>query len=124
VIGAAAVASLPGDLSEEQRTAAVSEVRARAREFDPTQLRAFTDHLIVLVDPDRGEADEEERLRREERRAHATRELVLGAPRVGMVRGRFQLPTADAAVIRTALDALAKPAPRHHPRHGRQYRER
>ena len=111
VIGAAAVAALPGDLCQEQRVAAVVVLRAKAQEFDPTQLRAFTDHLLGLIDPDRGDAREEERLRREERRAHALRELVIGSPLNGMVRGRFQLPTADATVIRTALDALAKPCP-------------
>lgn len=111
VIGAGAIASLPSDLPEHVRAAAVVEVRARARVFDPAQLRQFSDHLVVLVDPDRGEAEQEEQLRRAERRAHALRDLVIGDPRDGMVRGRFQLPTADAAVVRTALQALAKPRP-------------
>lgn len=93
------------------RAAAVVAVRARARVFDPTQVRQFSDHLIALVDPDRGEAEQDERLRRAERQAHALRELVIGPPGDGIVRGRFQLPTADAAVVRTALEALAKPHP-------------
>lgn len=36
---------------------------------------------------------------------------MIGPERDGAVRGRFLLPAADAAVVRTALDALAKPGP-------------
>lgn len=111
LVGATALASVPEDLSDDLRDAAVTVVRTNARVFDPAQLRQLTERLVAVVDPERGDALLAEQLRRAERRAHALRELVIGAPVDGQVHGRFVLPTADAATLSAALDSLAKPSP-------------
>lgn len=123
VIAATAVAALPGEfgapgefggpgqLGDSQRAAAVESMRANARTLDPDGLRRAAQHLVELVDPDRADARLAEALERAERRAHATRGLVIGPERDGAVRARFTLPAADAAVVRAALQALAAPHP-------------
>jgi len=111
MVAADAIAELPADVSEDDHSAGVRVMREQARVLDPDQLRRLGQRLVELVDPAGAEVRLAEALHRAERRAHSTRELVIGPERDGAVRGRFLLPAADAAVVRTALDALAKPGP-------------
>jgi len=124
MVAADAIAELPADVSEDDHSAGVRVMREQARVLDPDQLRRLGQRLVELVDPAGAEVRLAEALHRAERRAHSTRELVIGPERDGAVRGRFLLPAADAAVVRTALDALAKPGPANHARRRREHRGR
>lgn len=111
VVAADAVADLPEDLSAQERSACVASMREAAARFDPVQVRRLGGHLLDVVDPDRAQQLLARRLAREEAQATARRELVVGTPDGGLVRGRFTLPTADAAVVTAALRPLAAPKP-------------
>ena len=62
-----------------------------------------------MVDPESGDRLLAAQLEREERSAARRRDLVIGSPQGGLVRGRFLLPAVDAALVVTALRPLAAP---------------
>lgn len=112
VLALRALAGLPTDLGAGLRERAVAVMREHAAGFGPEAVRALGERLVAVVDPEAGDRRLAEQLERAERAAHALRSLTINAPVAGLVRGRFALPTAEAELVRTALEALAAPAHR------------
>jgi len=106
-----AVAALPVELDPDCRAEAVAAMRGHARSFDPVQLARVGQRLVTVVDPHSGDTLLAVRLEREERTAARRRDFTIGSPQGGLVRGRFLLPAADAAVVVTARRPLAAPRP-------------
>lgn len=109
LIAARAVADLPSEVSAEGRAAATVVMRQAARDLDPERLSRVAARLVEVADPDGADARLAALLERQDRDAHELRSFHLGRPVNGMVRGRFTLPTADAEVVRAAIEALAGP---------------
>jgi hypothetical protein len=74
-----------------------------ARECDPLQLRRVAEHWRHMVDRDRFEAHE--RAARDQRRLHLSETFQ------GRVVGDFEGDAETGAIIRTAVEAYAKPRP-------------
>ncbi len=109
VVAVDAVAALPDEVAD-RRAEAGTVMRAAASVLDPVQLRQAGRRLVAVLDPDQGDRLLAAQLERDERAAVDRRSLVLLPAVAGLVRGRFELPVADAAVVTAALSPLAAPA--------------
>src|SRR5919197_3134765 len=107
---AEAVGELP-DADPELRARAEIHLIAQAESFDPHQLARLGRRIWEVVDPDAADAKEAERLAELEKRAWRRRELSFTPDGSGNVflKGRFDVESA--AIVRRALDPLAKPRP-------------
>lgn len=107
---AEAVRELP-DGDPELRARAEAHLGEQAESFDPHQLARLGRRIWEVVDPDAADAKEAEKLAELERRAWRRRELSFTSDGRGSVflRGRFDVESA--AILRRALDPLAKPRP-------------
>jgi hypothetical protein len=105
-----ALAQLPADVTDEQRLLCemtllkdaprltLKDLRHRARRITETYKKS-----------DEVDEDEDELLRRKEEAARAKTSFSMWDNRDGTVTGRFTLPEAQGAMLKTALDALAAP---------------
>jgi hypothetical protein len=82
-----------------------------AASLNASELRRDGEHLLEILDPDGVARAEEAALDRLERSAHLGRFLTLADDGLGGVRVRGRGTVEDAAIIRTALHALAAPLP-------------
>ena len=80
-----------------------------ARHFNAVDLRRLGKRVLDVVDPGAGEAAEAVALAREEREAAAATRLTMSDDGHGRTHGRFTLPTAQAAMLRKMLLAIAAP---------------
>ncbi|MGD9957809.1 DUF222 domain-containing protein [Nocardioides sp.] len=106
-----AVAELPDDVGPANVARAESELVALAGEHDAKRLRVLGRRILDVVASEVAEAQEARLLAREERAAQASARFTMADDGHGRVHGRFTLPAAQGAMLRTALTALA--APRH-----------
>ena len=83
----------------------------QAASLNASELRKAGDHLLEMLDPDGTARAEESALDRLERSAHLGRFLTIAGDGLGGVRVRGRGTVEDAAVIKTALQALAAPLP-------------
>ncbi len=83
----------------------------QAASLNATELRKAGDHLLEVLDPDGTARAEEAALDRLERSAHLGRFLTIAEDGLGGVRVRGRGTVEDAAIIKTALHALAAPLP-------------
>ena len=83
----------------------------QAASLNASELRKAGDHLLEMLDPDGTARAEEAALDRLERSAHLGRFLTIADDGLGGVRVRGRGTVEDAAVIKTALHALAAPLP-------------
>ena len=83
----------------------------QAASLNASELRKAGDHLIEMLDPDGSARAEEAALDRLERSAHLGRFLTIADDGLGGVRVRGRGTVEDAAIIKTALHALASPLP-------------
>ncbi len=83
----------------------------QAASLNASELRKAGDHLLEVLDPDGTARAEEAALDRLERSAHLGRFLTIADDGLGGVRVRGRGTVEDAAVIKTALHALAAPLP-------------
>ena len=81
----------------------------QAASLNASELRKAGDHLLEVLDPDGTARAEEAALDRLERSAHLGRFLTLADDGLGGVRVRGRGTVEDAAIIKTALHALAAP---------------
>ena len=66
-------------------------------------------HLLEVIAPDEAEAREQDRLDRQDAAAYANARLVMRSLGDGTTQGWFRLPDLHAAILKTAVDALAAP---------------
>ena len=83
----------------------------QAASLNASELRKAGDHLLEMLDPDGTARAEEAALDRLERSAHLGRFLTIADDGLGGVRVRGRGTVEDAAIIKTALHALAAPLP-------------
>jgi hypothetical protein len=102
---------LPADAGAEVAAKAEETLVEWAGQLGPASLRRAGARILEYVDPERADADLEESLRREERRAQRRRAFTLSTPFEGSVRVSGYLPVEYAAVVRAALDPLCAPRP-------------
>ena len=82
-----------------------------AAALNATELDKLGRELLEVLDPDGVAAREEKKLHRHERSAHLNRFLAFVGDGLGGVRVKGRGTVEDAAVIQTALQSLAAPAP-------------
>lgn len=101
---------LPLALSPSQLEACQADVVAFADRFDPDELRTVAERMAEVIDPERAEAVEADRIERDARIAHARRALVVVPDHHGSMLIRGQLPVADGELFLAQLDALTPSA--------------
>lgn len=105
------IGELPEDVPSEVRDRAESELVAYADRFDSAQLTRLGQHILTVVAPEIGEAHDAAALERQEQQARRRRELFFTPDGHGTVFVRGRLTDEAAAIIRAALDPLARPLP-------------
>ena len=83
----------------------------QAASLNASELRKAGDHLLEVLDPDGTARAEEAALDRLETSAQLSRFLTIADDGLGGVRVRGRGTVEDAAIIKTALHALAAPLP-------------
>ncbi len=97
---------LPVALSPSQLETCQRDVVAFADRLDPDELRKVAQRMAEIVDPERAEEREAERLERDTRIAHARRSLVVVPDHHGSMLIRGQVPIADGELFLAQLNAL------------------
>ena len=105
-----AVQALPSSLPAEQRLAAEAHLVAEARRHDARALSVLGRRLLDVIDPDLADAELARRLEAEEAAAARATSLTLCSDGHGRTTGRFVVPDAVGAMLRTQLQAIANPA--------------
>lgn len=101
------LAKLPPDLPAEAHRAAEATMVGYCSEFDSTELSRLARHLLEVVAPEVAEDAIELRLERELAVAEASRHLSFVPDGYGSTLIRGSLPTAEAELLRTQIDAIA-----------------
>ncbi|CAN5332122.1 HNH endonuclease signature motif containing protein [soil metagenome] len=107
----AAVQALPAGLDPATAVRAEADLIAQAKHFDEQVLARIGAHILTVVAPEIGEALEGERLAAQERRAFARRDFRITPDGHGTQWLRGMLDTESAAILRAALEPLARPRP-------------
>ncbi|WP_122818956.1 HNH endonuclease signature motif containing protein [Nocardioides pantholopis] len=109
-----AVEDLPAEyVDEDARVRAEEFLLGQARHHDAIALRRLGKRLIEVIAPEHADAVEAARLEREEAAARAAARLTMSDDGHGKTYGRFTIPTHHAAMLRTALLAIAAPKHQH-----------
>ncbi len=101
----------PRYLAPDIAVRAETDLIARAAHFDAEQLSRLGAHILQVVAPEIGEALEAKRLAEQEQRAARRREFSITPDGHGLEWLRGKLDTEGAAILRAALDPLARPRP-------------
>ena len=104
-----AVRALPGDLDPDLVIRAEHHLVGEAAHHDARTLRILGRRLLEVVAPDLADAHEADLLEKEEAKAAEATRLTMTDDGHGKTHGRFTLPTAQAAMLRKYLLALAAP---------------
>ncbi len=107
IIGA--VAALPDDLDPDLVIRAERHLVAAAAEHDARTLKILGRRLLEVVAPEVADAHEADLLEKEEAKAAQATRLTMTDDGHGRVHGRFTLPTAQAAMLKKLLLAIAAP---------------
>ena len=107
IIGA--VDALPEDLEPELLERAEAHLVAQAAHHDARALGVLGRHLFEVIAPEQADAREAEALEKEEAAAATACRLSMSDDGHGKTRGRFTLPTAQAARLKKMLLALCAP---------------
>ncbi|NYG57083.1 hypothetical protein BJ980_000006 [Nocardioides daedukensis] len=103
------VDDLPSDLEPALVDKARDILLDEAQRHNADELRILGKHILETIDPERFEADEAKRLKREEDEANARARITLTNDGHGRVLGRFSLPAVQGELLRNQLLALADP---------------
>ena len=104
-----AVKALPDDLDPDLLIKAERHLVAAAAEHDARTLRILGRRLLEVVAPDLADAHEADLLEKEEAKAAQATRLTMSDDGHGKTHGRFTLPTAQAAMLKKMLLAIAAP---------------
>ena len=107
IIGA--VAALPDDLDPDLVIRAERHLVAEAAEHDARTLKILGRRLLEVVAPEVADAHEADLLEKEEAKAAQATRLTMTDDGHGRVHGRFTLPTAQGAMLKKLLLAIAAP---------------
>ncbi len=98
--------NLPLALSPSQLEACQIDVVSFADRLDPDELRQVAERMAEVIDPERAEEREADRIERDARIAHARRSLMVWADHHGSMLIRGQVPVADGSLFLAELEAL------------------
>jgi hypothetical protein len=104
-----AVEALPEGLDPDLVIKAERHLVGEAAHHDARTLRILGRRLLEVVAPDLADAHEADLLEKEEARAAQATRLTMTDDGHGKTHGRFTLPTAQAAMLKKYLLALAAP---------------
>ncbi len=104
-----AVDALPSSLAPAQRLEAEEHLLSEARQHDAKALTVLGRHLLEVVDPELADAELARRLEAEETAAARATSLTMSSDGHGRTSGRFVIPDAIGAMLRTQLQALTNP---------------
>jgi hypothetical protein len=106
-----ALAQLPADVTDEQKLLCEKTLLKDALRLTLKDLRERGRRITDAFKKSEEDvdADEDELLRKKEEAARAKTSFSMWDNRDGTVTGRFTLPEAQGAMLKTALDALAAP---------------
>jgi hypothetical protein len=109
-----ALEALPSDLDPSIAADAEAKLVGYCSQFRPSELRRLGRRILDVVAPDIADAEEAKRLEHEEQRARETCRLTLRPTGEGTTRLSGLLPDADAARLRTYLEAFTSPRKHDH----------
>ncbi len=101
---------LPLALSPLQLEMCQVEVVGFADRLDPDELRQVAERMAEVIDPERAEAKEADRIERDARIAHARRCLMVWPDHHGSMLIRGQVPVVDGVLFLSQLEALTPSA--------------
>lgn len=101
---------LPVAMTRLQLDARQAELVGFAVRLDPDELRVVAERMAEVIDPERAEALEADRIERDARIAHARRALVVVPDHQGSMLIRGQVPIADGELFLAQLTALTPSA--------------
>ena len=104
-----AVDGLPSSVTVGERHKAEEHLLGEARHHDARTLALLARHLLEVIDPDLADAELARRLQAEEAHAARATSLTMSSDGHGRTSGRFLVPDAIGAMLRTQLHALANP---------------
>ena len=104
-----AVDALPSSLTAEENRKAEEHLLGEARHHDARALAVLGRRLLEVVDPDLADAELARRLEAEEEAAARGTSFAMASDGHGRTSGRFVVPDAVGAMLRTQLQALANP---------------
>ncbi len=99
---------LPTDLGVETEAKAQATMVGHCEEFNSHELAGLSRHLLEVVAPEIAEEAEAKRQERELRDAEQARHLNFADDGHGSTTIKGSLPTADAALIKAQIEALAQ----------------
>ncbi|MEO7589007.1 MAG: DUF222 domain-containing protein [Arachnia sp.] len=105
---------LPLSLSRSQMERCQADVVGFADRFDPDELRTVAERMVEVIDPERAEAVEADRVERDARVAFMRRSMVVVPDHHGSMIVRGQLPLADGQLFLAQLEALMPSASSYH----------
>ncbi|GAA1918266.1 hypothetical protein GCM10009737_19640 [Nocardioides lentus] len=98
------------DMSAEELVEAVElQLIEYSREFTPAEVARLAKHVLEVVDPERAEQIEAERLARAEREAWRRTKLTTRGIGEGFIRVTADIPALHASILDTVLDTLTHP---------------
>lgn len=103
------VDQLPDWLSLDQNRDAQRRLLSFAQQFNTHDLRRLANHIIEVIDPDGADEYLGRKLAEEEKRARKRTVLSFTRRDRGITTVRADIPHAQAAMLRTALEALCAP---------------
>ena len=104
-----AVDALPSSLPADQHRKAEEHLVGEARHHDARALALLGRHLLEVVNPELAEVELARRLEAEEAAAARATSFAMSSNGHGRTSGRFVVPDAIGAMLRTHLQALANP---------------
>ncbi|MEJ7633172.1 DUF222 domain-containing protein [Aeromicrobium sp.] len=109
-----AIEALPDWFGEEERRDAEQVMLQHAPHLTIEDLRRLGNHVVEVLDPDGAEEIIGRQLAEQEKRAFDGARLIMRDDGHGTTQLKGQIPTAQGAMLRTALEGLASPRRRAH----------
>jgi hypothetical protein len=110
---AEAITKLPDWFGDEERSDAEAVMLDHATDLTLDELKRLGNHIVEVLDPDGADEIIGQQLQAQEQRAFDGTHLHLLDQGDGSTRVKGQIPTAQAGMLRTALEALASPRRQH-----------
>ena len=107
------ITQLPDWFGDEERGDAEQVMLDHAPGFTLDELKRLGNHVIEALDPDGADEIVGKQLQAQERRAFEGTRLTMSDNGDGLTDVKAKIPTAQAGMLRTALEAIASPRRQH-----------
>ena len=106
---AESITKLPDWFGDEERGDAEKVMLDHAPDLTLDELKRLGNHVIEVLDPDGADELIGKQLEDQEKRAFESTQLHMSDDGEGVTRIKGQIPTVQAGMLRTALEAIASP---------------